>query len=616
MLRPLVLSVLVAAVALLSSAALGPTPTAEAECGPGGCGVPRCEATETTGSSPVRQGRTRRVSLRCTNATGARVLGAPSWVTASTPEAYWPGVRLDVRIAPGAEGTGEIVLAVDGQEGTTTGRLRVNVQPDAQNAAPVCTGDRATRRSDGRTPVWFLLQPHCYDPDGDPFVVAGEGPGLHQDPEAVPAGESLSNWSYRTTIAVGTQTAAVRATDELGARSGPGELEATVGPDVDRLPECSLSSWSWSPDGRQVVRSRAGRPRRFGIICTDADGDAHTPGLRRAPAGGVLTGFDVGPPWSSYVGGERWVDATYVPAPGTGEDEFAVGSTGARGAGPTARIAVVPVDDNRGMSCGWSGAVITVGTPGVVELACSDDDGDDLRAEVVDAPRHGTAAAAIASPAPYGQTRIRVPYVPDPGYVGYDCVRVRITDGRGASQTIDVDVNVTPPAPVWSPSQWAPELLTPLLPIGLPGVPGSGGGSSSATEPADAAIRRALGTTGRVVELKTPPGMRAWAPARLSRRTLLREGRAPSVLAVCTRRCSLDTRARLRVGRPAKASGRARSSRSQVVAGQPRLVWMALDPRQRRALRRARSASADVRLGVTVEQRKKRTVRRAIRVGT
>ena len=84
-----------------------------------------------------------------------------------------------------------------------------------------------------------FLHPWCRDDDGDEFILRGGGPGVHgESPMSVPAGGGVSNWWYRTATHAGTEQTTIFATDVLGARSADATLEVTVGPGVDRLPEC------------------------------------------------------------------------------------------------------------------------------------------------------------------------------------------------------------------------------------------------------------------------------------------------------------------------------------------------------------------------------------------
>ena len=81
--------------------------------------------------------------------------------------------------------------------------------------------------------------------------------------------------------------------------------------------------------------------------------------------------------------------------------------------------------------------------PAEGKFTCSDAEGDPLTAELIQAPRHGTAVPPTVTPARYGEMDIHVPYVPNPGYEGYDCVKVRISDGYGSVMELSMDIEVS-----------------------------------------------------------------------------------------------------------------------------------------------------------------------------
>ncbi|MEA2386794.1 MAG: hypothetical protein QOJ22_968, partial [Thermoleophilaceae bacterium] len=263
------------------------------------------------------------------------------------------------------------------------------------------------------------------------------------------------------------------ATDSLGARSADAQLEVTVGPDVDRPPECTPSSYMAADP--IPIWSRPGAVRRFAIGCRDPDGDQFTASLTSPPQRGTLALVEPPDTQYGYWGGERWMDATYVPVDsGLEPDPFTVTASGPRGDGPPGRMAIVPraLPENGGGGCGWSPANVPVGVGGLASVSCSDDDGDPLSAELVSEPLHGTAAPAVVTPGRYGSSDITIPYVPDPGYEGYDCVKVKVTDGNGLVFEIAIDIWVRPAPP--PPPSFIPPLPTlPTLPP-LPPNPSAG----------------------------------------------------------------------------------------------------------------------------------------------
>lgn len=461
---------LIAAALSALALALVPVPAAHAEttCGEAACGTPDCwEPTVRT-----RPGVTRLVGLGCANLEGAKLISKPPHSEVANISLGFYRMTFDVHADEDAPRFEEAVFELTGHDGTSAElRVKVEVVPTSENSPPECRGDSATQRSDGTGPVDLFMHPYCRDVDGDDFTMYGGGPGVHPDaPKHVNAGESESNWNYRTATFSGDESATVWAVDSLGARSEDAPLDVTIGP-VDRLPECGQGSWS---DGPLRVYSRPGAIRRMGLLCTDADGDLFTSRLSSLPQRGLIPEFVEGPPWFGYWGAERWIDATYVPVDDSIEpDPFSVTATGLAGDGPEAHMSIIPrASANAGGGCGWSPANVVGGVAATVQINCEDNDGDPLTAEVVNDPPHGTTTPPVVSPALYGRDNITVAYLADLAYDGYDCVKVRISDGHGMEFTITVDIWVTagfevpevPEVPVVPPD-------VPQVPVDPPEVP-------------------------------------------------------------------------------------------------------------------------------------------------
>jgi hypothetical protein len=487
------------------------------------------------------------------------------------------------------------VFELAGHEGSTEQHVAIAVIPTSENTPPACYGDRKTQRSDGTGPVDLYMHPFCWDRDGDEMVIRGGPPGVHPDsPKSVPSGSGDSNWHYRTATFSGDETTTIWATDVLGARSEDALLSVTVGPAVDQPPECRPSSWS-SADAVFPIYSRPGMTRRFGLNCADPDGDRFSPRLSSPPERGQMPLFLPGDQSTSgYWGAEQWIDATYVPVDDSLErDPFSVTASGSDGDGPTAHMAIVPraLPDNAGAGCGWSPADITVDVPGAVHVICGDDDGDPLSVEILSEPRHGTIAPALITPARFGQSDITIPYVPNPAYEGYDCVKIKVTDGNGLGLELAIEIWVRPaPLPIDS----FPALPLPPVPPLPPLPPGP-----LSSQQVRAAAERALGSRA-VRRLRTAGAAEVWARSQLSRHDLLRYGRAPGLVVVCSTRCRIRADARLAAGARSVRSLRAsrRSTLRAATSGQPEVVSLTIDGTERRALRRARKARAKFTLRI------------------
>ena len=559
---------------LVALALWPPAPASAEACDGSACGVPSCWDTTVR----VRPDMPRAFALWCEELTSAELVSTDPGLTVTGVAVESSRLAFTARTAPGATGALHATLRLSGPEGSVDVPFAIEVVPLSVNSPPTCHGDRIAQRSDGQAPVDLFMHPSCSDPDEDEFVMDGAGPGTHLDaPKQVPAGHGEANWHYRTATASGNETATVWATDVLGARSETVELEITVGPGVDRLPSCHPNPGSFGGE-YLPIRARPGATRRFGVVCEDPDGDPFSAGVGTQPERGAVTLVAPGGLHTGWWGAARWLDGTYVPSGASAEpDPFTVTTDGERGAGPVSRMAIVPVSlpENHGGGCGWSGLETAPGTPGLARITCTDDEGDPLGAEVVAEPLHGSAAPAAVVPALYGAQDIVVPYTPDAGHEGYDCIKVRISDGHGYSTVIQVDIQVRD-APVHIP--W------PSLPDGLPGL------GVPQPPPVGAPLPVVRGYARDVLGTKAVrrAASGVWFARRLSRARLLREGAVPGALVLCPEGCRVRASSRL--------AGTARAARrrvaADVAAGGAQLLHLALDARQRTRLRRARKPEA------------------------
>jgi hypothetical protein len=583
----------------------------------------------------------RAVRVGCWGATSARLVTPPAHSDVTNVSADWYGLSFDARPHDHAPRFDEAVFEITGHTGSIEQRVRIEVVPTEENSPPVCDGDRVSARSDGTGPVDVFLHPYCRDPDGDDFVIEGGPPGVHpQSPKRVPAGSGESNWPYRTATFSGEETTTIWATDSLGARSADAELKITVGPGVDRLPQCTPSSYTFTDV--YTVDTRPGQTRRFGLICTDPDGDLFASRLSRPPQRGALA-LAEGPPRYGWFGVERWSDATYVPVDDSLEpDPFSVTATGLGGDGPEGRMVLVPrpLPYNSGGACGYGPAEVLSPGPGVLRAGCEDNEGDPLSAEIIVQPKHGTVTPAVVTPTLNGWNTITIPYLPDPGYEGYDCVEIRVTDGHGLEFKIPIDIWVRPPLQVEPPelpelpdppvvpdlpavpdpptlpdvpvSHLPPDVpvLTfptappdpgepaetglpagqppPITPVVLPGRPSS--------KPVRPLVERILGTRA-VRRVHAARGAQVWARSKLSRRSLLRRGQAPGVVVVCSARCRVRADAVLAAGLAPIPSSR-QTTLAEVAAGEPQVLSLTLGEAERQALRRLRKPRARFRLSI------------------
>jgi hypothetical protein len=125
--------------------------------------------------------------------------------------------------------------------------------------------------------------------------------------------------------------------------------------------------------------------------------------------------------------------------------------------------------------------------------------------------------------------------------------------------------------------------------------------------------QRTLGTLA-IDRLSRSRGAEVWARDQLSRRDLLRWGHAPAMVVVCRRRCEVDGTSALSTGGRNPRAKRLRSA-SVSKSREAQLLSLAIDRRQRRALRRAHAPRGKFRVRVKPEGGKPASVRRSIRIG-
>ena len=233
-------------------------------------------------------------------------------------------------------------------------------------------------------------------------MIEGGGPGTSPQPVHVTSdGNASVWWTYTPVTADGSETTTYWATDSQGARSADAAISVRVGPSVDRLPVCG-----WERNGRWGldISMRAGATRRFGIVCSDLDGDPFvTPAVEQQPEHGVAVVVPGEPSVGSYWGYEQWLDATYTPLPGQApeQDEFTC-TRRARSVRARSRTSSSPQifrDQNGGGGCAYGfGSSVTQGAVALPLLAsCIDDQGDVLTAEVVRHPAHGLVTPVVTT---------------------------------------------------------------------------------------------------------------------------------------------------------------------------------------------------------------------------
>ena len=531
--------------------------------------------------------------------------------TASRFEGLVRGESFTFRLTPeaGAPEHDTFTVRLTGLGGSREQEIAITNVPLDRNTPPRCEPVSVAQRTPGTAPVAVDFLVACRDDEHDDLTLRGSGPGTHLTaPVSVDGGTDRSAnpfWRYLPTIASGEEQTTYHAVDSLGARSADAPISVRLGPAVDRLPYCRANTPSWAP-GFHQVRTRPGAARRFTVICKDEDNDSFLTRVATPPSRGDLTLSAAGETFQSSSGDELWIEATYMPhTTFEGEDPFSLVATGGRGDGPAAAMGMVsiPVPSNHGGGCAWSGAQTTPGTPVTLEVGCTDDEGDPLVGEITVAPEHGEAGVPRTGPRAHGQ-RVRIDYVPDPGFEGVDGLTVKISDGNGMAMTLDVDIFVrdaqTAPLPVYTigkPYDW-PELRpAPQGPTWAPSV-----GQAPPVSPLHQA-RRALGT--RSVRLVARIGdARVYAP----RTPLAASPRRRALAVTCPVRCTVTSASTV-------AGGSAGKAKLRVKPGKAGSLVLALSRAQRGRVKAARRSRASFRLTVARPGRAARraTVRLALR---
>ena len=487
-----------------------------------------------------RPGIERTHELNCQRASSAEVTSGPAHGSL-TGFAFDDENQLATwRFRPDADAPAEDAFTVRlaGPAGTVTQRVAIHVVPREQNTAPHCGPATAAQRTNGTAPAVVAFDLFCWDDENDTMVINGSGPGQHLDaPQTINGGNGGGThgptWRYRTATSRGDEATTIWATDDLGARSDDAPLTAQVGPDVDRLPECTPNLGFADPSAPFTpIYARPGATRRFGVVCSDADHDPLTVRVGTKPARGTLTKFESTELRNYDWGSERWVDAVYQPAGSSHEpDPFTVVAA-ANGRTSETKLAIADADEPRwfkGLGCGTAPARSTEGTPAAVRFTCSDDDGDALLATVTKAPEHGVASQPSLTPARFGDEAVAIAWTPEPGFVGIDTIGVRVADGHGVQMDMTIDLYVYAAEPAASPA--------------VPALPATGQPSVGQATPVAAVdqARIALGTRD-VVLVRRLGDARVFARRTAVRRGLAAKAGSIALAVTCPLACRLDTR--------------------------------------------------------------------------
>jgi hypothetical protein len=205
---------------------------------------------------------TRTLRVRCHRAESALDQAAAVHGHRLEPEVDWAGVSFRVRVDDDRPVDGPVVLDVMGRERAVEVRATYAVVPTSREQ-PAGLRRRPHDRALGRrSAVTLFLHPYCTTPTATSFVHRGRR-ARHASRRAqqVAAGDSDSNWHYRTATSSGTERTTIWATDVLGARSADAELESR-----SDLGSTSCRPVAGRPTAKHEVFSRPGAVRRFAVL--------------------------------------------------------------------------------------------------------------------------------------------------------------------------------------------------------------------------------------------------------------------------------------------------------------------------------------------------------------
>jgi hypothetical protein len=306
-----------------------------------------------------------------------------------------PDGEFDHTPTPGFSGTDTVTYRVTDAAGrTATATVTITVKP-------VAVDDQVTTPSD--TTVSTTA----------PGLLGNDlGTGLRVTDHGTPAHGTVTvaadgTWSYTPDAGTsGTDSFEYQVTDAAG-QTATARAWVIVG-------NLAKADQGTATAGRDLIVSA-----KDGLLSNDR-GTGLTAALDGTPRHGDVTVAKDG----SYV---------YTPATGfSGTDDLTYTATDAEGRTSTGIVTIVvlpdAVDD---VATTKAGTTVTVAAPGVL----GNDLGTDLRAEIVDAPAHGTATIAAGG---------TISYTPADGFSGTDRLTYRATDASGGSDVATVTIHVGP----------------------------------------------------------------------------------------------------------------------------------------------------------------------------
>ena len=348
-----------------------------------------------------------------------------------------------------------VVQVADGQGGTDAITVNLTISPPPNSAPMITQGtSAAVTLSENNTPVAFSRSLSASDADEDPLAwtistaAANGTAGL-----VAPATGGTVVLSYVPALNyVGTDSFVVQVADGQG-----GTDIITVNLTVEEPPNVSPEIGEGSAVAVTLTKNNTPLALSRSLSASDADEDPLAWTISTAAANG--TAGIVAP----ATGGT--VVLSYVPALNyVGTDSFTVQVTDGRGGSDvvTVNLTVEEPPNQVPVITGTEVVVVTLtqnGFPVAFQqvLAAADADADPLSWSVTVPGDHGTASVVV--PASGGS--VVLAYQPVAGYLGNDSFTVGVSDGRGGSDSVVVQV-VIEAAPAYD--SWTFERFAPLSP--------------------------------------------------------------------------------------------------------------------------------------------------------
>jgi hypothetical protein len=348
-----------------------------------------------------------------------------------------------------------VVQVADGQGGTDLITVNLTISPPP-NSAPVITQGTAVAvtLSKNNTPTAFSRSLNATDVDGNPLTWSIATAATNGTAGIVaPATGGTVALSYVPALNfVGTDSFVVQVADGQGGTDTI-TVNLTISPPPNSAPVITQGT------SVAVTLSKNNTPTAFSrsLNATDVDGNPLSWSVSTAAtngAAGIVAPATGGTVVLSYVPSLNYV----------GPDSFTVQVSDGRGGSDaiTVNLTVEEPPNRAPEIAGPEVVVVTLtqnGFPVAFQqvLAANDADADPLNWSVTVPGDHGTASVV----APASGASVGLAYQPAAGYLGNDSFTVGVSDGRGGSDSVVVQV-VIEAAPAYD--SWTLERFAPLSP--------------------------------------------------------------------------------------------------------------------------------------------------------